>query len=144
MRTWIVVCDASRARLFSKGEDSGAWVAFEELTHPASRAKGIDLVSDRSGRVQQSQAKVMRPGMDPRTDPRTVESERFAAEIATLLDRAHANQAFERLVIVAPARFLGQLRAELSDRLRKAVYATLEKDYTQLDARTISDRVDVP
>ena len=143
-RTWIVVCDASRARFFMTRADREEWVKFEEFDHPASRMKSIDLVSDRPGRQLQSQGHVKKAGMAPRTDPHDVEEMRFAHYIAETLDSAHAQNAFERLVIVAPPAFLGQLRRAMSPKLQKSIYATLDKDYTHLDTDELHERIAVP
>lgn len=140
MRTWIVVCDASRARFFMAREDTERWTKFEELEHPASRARGLDLVTDRPGRQMQSQG-FSKSAEEPRTDPREVEELRFAHTIAETLDSAHAQNAFERLVVIAPPGFLGNLRRELSGRVKRAIYATLDKDYTSLADRELQERV---
>lgn len=144
MRTWIVVCDASRARFFMTRGNTEEWVKFEEFEHPASRLHASELVTDRPGRVMQSQGHDKRAGYQPRTDPKDVEEIRFAHYIANWLDGAHAQNAFERLVIVAPPAFLGQLRQEMGDRLKKSIYATLDKDYTHLDEHELTERVVIP
>ena len=143
-RTWIVVCDGSRARFFMTRADRDEWVKFEEFDHPASRMKSIGLVSDRPGRQLQSQGRPMKAGMDPRTDPHEVEEMRFAHSIAETLDSAHSQNAFDRLIIVAPPAFLGHLRRAMSDKVLKSIYATLDKDYTHLDPRELHERIAVP
>lgn len=143
MRTWIVVCDASRARFFMAREDTEHWIKFEEFEHPASRVRGMDLVTDRPGRQMQSQG-FNKGAEEPRTDAREVEELRFAHYIGETLDSAHAQNAFDRLVIVAPPVFLGILRRELSDRVKRSIYATLDKDYTSLADRELQDRVSLP
>lgn len=143
-RTWIVVCDATRCRFFMKRMGSQEWVKFEEFEHPAGRAKGLELASDRPGRSLQSQAPQKRAATDPRTNPHEVEVQRFARHIADTLDNARVQNAFERLVLVAPPSFLGELKTALPEQLHKLVYATLDKDYTQLDQRDIEERIDLP
>lgn len=143
-RTWIVVCDASKARFFMTRSGSGEWVKFEEFEHPASRVRGISLLSDRPGRQLQSQGHHKKSAMEPHTDPREVEEFRFAHYIGDTLNSARLQDAFERLVIVAPPHFLGQLRKVLSDQVEKCVYATLDKDYTGIDERDLPDRIAVP
>jgi protein required for attachment to host cells len=143
-KTWIVVCDASKARFFMTRSGTQEWTLFEEFDYPAGRAKGIELMSDRPGRQLQSQGHMYRPAMDPHTDPRQVEHDRFALSIANVLNDAHANEAFDKLVIVAPPQFLGRIRGHLADRVKKAVYGTLDKDYTSLSQAELRERVDTP
>lgn len=138
MSTWIVVSDGSRARFFMARGAEGEWVKFEELEHPPSRVKRLELVTDAAGKGPDKRA------FDMSSDPKQVEEARFAHQIAQTLDTAHAQDAFQRLMIVAPPRFMGMLRAALSPRVQKAIYATLDKDYTRLDQRELQERVPLP
>lgn len=98
--TWILVADASRAKLYSQVDSSGAMSVLQEFKHDASRMKGEQLASDRPGRF-------LRDGgghgsYDAHTDPKVYEKNRFAQELAQLLDKGRATNAFEKLVVVAP------------------------------------------
>ena len=146
MRTWIVVCDASRARLFMKKDGAVEWVKFEEFEHPASRARAEDLVTDQQGRNSASSGRVGKTGTTtaPQTDPMEVEEQRFAHSIGEILNQAHAQGAFDQLVIVAAPNFLGLLRGELVSRVQKAIYATIDKNLSNLSDREIEERVALP
>lgn len=137
--TWVVVCDASRARFFRLGPQR-QWQLVRELEHPESRAKGRDILTDRPGRVKQS-ASADRPAMEPTKPVHEVESERFAHEIAKALEKGHAENAYDRLVLVAPPHFLGLLRATISHTVAKRVELTLDKDYTALPPKDLAERV---
>lgn len=139
-RTWVVVCDASRGRLFRVGPSRKNWQLVRELEHPEGRAKGRDLVTDRPGRVKQS-ASPLRPAMEPPTSPHEVESERFAHSIARLLESGLAENAYEQLVLIAPPHFLGLVRAALSQTVAKHVELTLDKDYTALAVGDLAERI---
>lgn len=128
MSTWILVCDAGRARFFMTRGGSGEWVKFEEFEQPLTRRKGEPLNAEQGAR----------------TDAHEVEVMRFAHHVAQTLESAHAHNAFKRLVIVAPLSFLGLLRAELNKPVRDAIYATLDKDYTYLDEDELQDRIALP
>ncbi len=126
-RTWVVVCDASRARLFRLGPQR-QWQLIRELEHPESRAKGRDILTDR-------------PAMEPTKPLHEVESERFAHEIAKTLEKSLAENAYDRLVLVAPPHFLGLLRATINHTVAKRVELTLDKDYTALQPKDLAERV---
>ncbi|MGD9737829.1 MAG: host attachment family protein [Bauldia sp.] len=55
---------------------------------------------------------------------------RFAKDIATMLYRAAHAGGYESLVIVAPPRTLGELRAELHSEVRSRLIAEIDKDLT--------------
>jgi protein required for attachment to host cells len=121
---WIVVADASQARLLRRERDDEPLVAVSTWRHGASRDKPSETGDDRPGHG----ATDWRPGgtrFEPRLDPRRKEHLRFAAEIAARLEHAAAQGEFGRLTVYAPAEFLGELRAALGrhaqERLRVAV-----------------------
>jgi protein required for attachment to host cells len=150
--TWVLVCDASRARLLreenqeirtSAGIRRMPFVMMEEFAHPESRAKNRNLVSDRMGRTKPSMgtgepyaAKVFR------TEPKLVEAQRFARELAERLSHGRDENAFNKLVIAAPPQFLGILRSTLEERIKNCVTDWIEKDYTQLDDWTLAERLE--
>jgi protein required for attachment to host cells len=139
-RTWVVACDASRARIFQVGPRRDKWQLVRELEHPAGRAKGRDLLTDAPGRTKQSGSPT-RPAMDPTTEPHEVESERFARSLAGILESGLAENGYQQLVLIAPPHFLGLLRAALPQNVAKHVERTLDKDYTALAARDLAERV---
>ncbi len=142
-RTWIVVCDASHCRFFLKRQASHEWVKFEEFENTVGREKGIDIVSDRPGR-RFDVGPHQRSAVGGQTEPRANEELRFAHSISKMLIDAYNQNAFERLILVAPPQFLGMLRNELRGPIEKAIYGTLDKDYTHVGDRELVDRVATP
>jgi protein required for attachment to host cells len=137
---WVLVADSGRARLF---EAVGAKAPLEEQTDlvmPRARLQEQDLGSDRPGRSFDS-AGGGRHAMEPRTPAKEVESDRFAARIAALLDSERVAGAYTRLVLVAPPSFLGQLRDALSDQVRALVSIELDKDLVRFDVDAIRKRL---
>ena len=121
---WIVVADASQARLLARERDDEPLVAVRTWRHAASLAKPSETGGDRPGHG----AADWRPGgtrFEPRVDPRRKEHERFAAELAAQLEHAAEQGEYARLSVYAPAEFLGELRAALGrhahERLRVAI-----------------------
>ena len=49
-RTWIVLADATSARLYAPGRPHRDWALVAELQHPEGRARDSDLVTDKPGR----------------------------------------------------------------------------------------------
>ena len=139
--TWILVSNASRARLFSVPRKGQAWTLVRELEHPESRLKGQDIMSDAPGRVQQSFGAGSRPAMEPTTPPKEVEAERFALELANVLDDGHGQNAYARLVLVAPPQFLGLLRKSIGNQVAKRVTASLDKDLTEVKDIDLPERI---
>ena len=140
---WILVCDASRARLFQM-EQAGRLELLEELEHPASRARIRDLMAVANGRKPNGQAghrNNHRPGAAPDTDAKEVETMKFAQELAERLDKGRVEHHFDRLVLVAPPHFLGLLKGTLDDQVQKLLAHTVDKDLTGFQARELPERL---
>ncbi len=79
--------------------------------------------------------------MEPATDPQDREAQVFATEIAREIDCGHDEASFDSLVLVAPPKFLGRLRSELSKSARNVLVAELDKNLVESDVKTIEGYV---
>ncbi|HTO84575.1 MAG TPA: host attachment protein [Methylomirabilota bacterium] len=138
--TWIVVADGARARvLMNEGVGKGLQPAINgDLAHALPRSR--DLGTDRPGRVQQ-RGTSGRHAIAPHVDWHRFEKEKFGKEIARLLDDAAERNAFDRLVLIAPPRTLGDLRAALAPRTRGFIFAELDKDLTHATLQELPDHL---
>ncbi len=129
-KVWIVVADGARARILrAEGADHRIVPVREEVSETA-RLKAMDLMADKPGRTQNRLHDQGRHAMEPDTDPKRVEKERFARHLAGLLEQELHRGRFNELVLVAAPRTIGDLRAALSDRVRQAVRQEVAKDLT--------------
>ena len=126
--TWVLVADGARARLLRVDHQARRLETLRKEDSAAARGKSAELVSDRPGRAFESSASAKRSAMEPQTDPKQLEKQRFARHLAGLLGEAESQGRFERLVVVAAPQTLGDLRAELSLAVRSRVDAELDKD----------------
>lgn len=111
--TTILVADAARARLFSYNRQDRELTETHDLVHPRSRLRERELDSDRPGRHAGGGGS--RHGVDPAESSVHHEVEIFARELGALLEKERRDGHFDRLVLVAPPQFLGELRAQLSE-----------------------------
>jgi protein required for attachment to host cells len=143
MTTWILVSDASRARLFSTELREHDWKMVEEFEHPEGRQTSSEIrPSSPPGKSQQSSA----PGahhtaFEPRTTPKEAEAERFAHLLCEHLDHAVQRAAFDHLVLVAPPHMLGVLREKLKNPVASRVRATVNKDLARLSGSELRERL---
>jgi len=101
--TWIMVANASQAKLFSNSGPHKGLTLIKELLHPESREKTSNLVSDRSG----ANAGTGHGAFLQATDPKHHEAERFAQELTRELEEGRVRNAYDRLILVASAPFMG-------------------------------------
>ena len=109
--TWILVANASNARLFAnRGCNKG-----------------------RPG------ATTARPALEPSTDPKEVEALQFAQELCERMDQGRTHKEYDRLVLIAPPHFLGLLRETLDHNTTSLVMDSLNKDYTKLAEKDLTE-----
>lgn len=137
---WIVVANASLARLFKRESPAGPLLPVSTMEHPESRAKGSELAGDRPGH-EASDFSAGGNRFEPRTDPRRKEHRRFAHEIAERLDQAVARNELGSLALFASDPFLGELKGALSEPVRHRLQAAHDRDLTSLDAGALEQRV---
>lgn len=127
---WALIADAQHARVLERTAPAGPWHELEseaeERFAPPSRAQG----SDRPGRVVESVGGA-RHAVEPRHDPHREAKRAFAEELAGRLEAALRAGRCQRLILVAPPAFLGDLRAALSPAAKRALLGTLDKDLTR-------------
>lgn len=130
VRTWILIADASRAKvLHTRGLGNGL-TAVPGMTLETDHKLAHEIGADRPGRSFESVG-ATRHAIAPRSDPERVEEQRFVGRVIDLLDKEAAQDSFDRLIVVAPPVMLGDLRAALTPRLTQKLAATLDKDYTK-------------
>ena len=124
----VLVGDGQKALfLRNKGNAQRLQLVVEQILerdNPPTREQG----TDRPGRSNASVG-VARSAMEE-TDWHDIAEERFAGELAEALYRhAHANL-FEKLVIIAPPKILGNLRKALHAEVTARVAAEIPKELT--------------
>jgi len=134
--TWIVVAESSRAKVFTgKGRQAGLEL-LETFEHPEARQHERDLASDRPGRAFDS-AGQGRHAMEQDIGPKEQETIRFAKQIAGYLEAARVKGGFNRLILVAAPRFLGELRQQLSANTTALVTDEIGKNLVQQEPEDI-------
>jgi len=133
---WVVVADSAKARIFSRNKKFSPLEELETLVHPESRLHRQDLVSDRPGQVHESRTPGESANEDP-TDPKLVEAQVFARDIAHRLREGRLSGAYTSLVLVADPKFLGLLRKCMDGDTRRVIDHEVAKNV----ARDPVDRI---
>lgn len=136
MRLCILIADGEHARLLRPDEDNVLHVAnsFDSAT---AHLMSHELVSDRPGRDFES-ARPGSHGVVPRHDPHVMQKVKFAHFIADQLNHAAAQEAFDRLVLVAPARVLSEIDDALDLTTTAKVVGRLAKDLVKVPNHALS------
>jgi protein required for attachment to host cells len=128
-RTWVVIADAARARVFeSRGKGTGL-TAVEDMRLDAELAPSREIGTDRPGRSFESVGSA-RHAIESSSDPHREQKRQFARRIVDAVAAQQAAARFDSLVLVAPAVTMGDLRALLPAKVKAAVTAELVADLT--------------
>lgn len=137
--TWILVANASLAKLYENMGPNKGLKLVRELIHPESRQKNGELVSDRSGAMAATGAGG--GSMQPQTMPKQHEAKVFAQEIAQALYQGRTSNAFKRAIVVAPPAFMGLLNAVIDGPTAQLITDRFEKDYTKSPENELGERL---
>lgn len=135
---WVVVANAARARIFERDDENQALREIADRVHAPSRQKASELETDRPGKARKGDAST---AFAPHTDPREREHQRFAHEVAQLLEEAALAQRMPGLVLLASNPFLGELKAELGDAARRLLKHSAPIDLTTYQHAELEARV---
>jgi len=126
-KTWVIVADRARGRIFSVSKPKGPLTEMEGLVHPESRAHERDLISDRPGRGRGSHR-----SLGTANAAHDHEAEDFARELAARLETGRVHGDVANLILIAAPDFLGLMRKSLNGQLSKMVSLEVTKNLTQL------------
>jgi protein required for attachment to host cells len=128
--TWILVADHQTARILSNVGIGKGLQEHPELRRDTHLHPTHDLMADRQGRSFES-ADTARHAMEAKSDAHRLEGRAFLDAAVQTLAHAQAGGRFDRLILVAPPRALGELRALLPEALRACVIGELDCDLVQ-------------
>ena len=140
-RTWILVADGGRARILET-------TAKHQAMHFISGSRShLDGPPDRemSGAASDhsyGSAGLARFGVESRRASNTALEALFASQLASMLADHSAKEAFDRLIIIAPATMLGNLRKMIKPEVRNKVVAEIDEDPADIPNNEIASRIE--
>lgn len=141
--TWFLVADSAHARLFE--EEGPRFDEIEGYVHPAAARRPGELLTGPAGRRGPSSrtgiGEGSRPGLPGARPPQEVEAARFARALAARLKEGFRTRRYRELVLAAPPRFLGLLRASLDPQVARLVVAAEAKDDLGLPSARLAARL---
>ena len=129
-KIWYVIADGGKAR-FVERDKKGAFRTVVSFVSTELHAKSSDLGRDRPTRVMESVAHG-RSAVEPRRDLKEAAEADFVKLVAEEIDAGYKRKQFDRLVLVAPAGALTELKKSLDKPLAKIVVNDLQKDLTNV------------
>jgi len=123
----VMVADGAKM-LFFRNEGDGEYPNLQVLEAEQQAAtRDRDIKTDQAG---QASSAGTTGGSMGETDFHQQAEDRFAAHATDLLNRRAIDGAYEQLIIVAPAKTLGEMRKHYHSELEKRLAGELAKDLT--------------
>ena len=135
-RSWILVAESSRARLYSAPKAKAPLTFVSEFEHPEARAHEQDLITDAPGR-RFATGGPKRHGMGQAVSTKDEHALRFARELASRLETARVADRFDHLFLAAAPKFLGLLREQLTGDTKAMVQREYAKNWVHDDPKVI-------
>ena len=139
MSTWILVCNASTARLFSTDGRHSKLRLVRELSHAQSRVMPAELTTDKAGRGRTVSSGPGVFALPSRTSIKEHEAEAFARELATVLQEGLESKQYSNVALYGPPHFLGLLGKGLSATVTKRLLLRKDSDYTHIETRQLPE-----
>jgi protein required for attachment to host cells len=134
-KSWVIVCDGAKA-LFLRNDGDAGLVNLTVVEHQSQPDEATrDLGSDRPGRVHQSHG-ASRSAMEETDWHEQAEAE-FLKDVAKKVEKLVESREIEAMILVAPPKALGILRAELASLPEGIIRAEIDKDLVKLTVSEI-------
>lgn len=132
---WVVVGDGAGAKVYESD------ALLEELTLVDQVHLSHGHLTHGDGSKTSSLPGAGGGAHEARHDGGRETEEKFARAVAQLVNDADHRHKFERVILVAPPRFLGDLRGSLAGATSKKVVASIHHDWTKLGLRDLSEKI---
>jgi protein required for attachment to host cells len=124
--TWVIVADGGRARVFQTRGLALDLQEIEDLVNTEGHRTGL---TDKEAEV-----------LDRDEQKEKLES-KFSKRVADYLEQGRLHQKYHRLIIAAEAKFLGMVRADLSEETHRLIFEQVSEDFSELDVDEIQTRL---
>jgi len=132
---WVVVCDGSKALILENAGDAVSLNLKTKEVHHQADPRTHELGTDAPGRSVNS-IDGRRSAME-QTDYHDQAEQRFLIDLSKRLDAAVTAGETKSMILVAPPRALGVMRAACTPNLHHAVRAEIDKDYVKMPVHEI-------
>ncbi len=129
--TWILIANRSHARLLETNWPGNSIQRLQDIPHPQGQLQNKDINSDRLGRSFDSVGQG-RHAMSPKQEPVEHIAQKFALNLAELLNKGRISNAYDKLVLIAEPKFLGFLRVALDKSTASLVTQSVDKDLLEV------------
>lgn len=133
--TYVLVSDGSKARIYASDVNKHNLRLINTLSSETARIHSYDLGSKKPHGIFERN----RP--EAKVDLHAKAKKVFARHIASLLNNGVIAHEFQKLVLIAPPKFLGSLRSMLTKGAIDLVIKEIKKDLTGSDEQNLKNYI---
>lgn len=137
--TWILTANATGAKLYETDAPrigTKDLKLIDEFSHEENREKISEMMTDKTGHYQ-SDFGSGQGAFASKSDPKEIEAERFAQTLATKLNKGRIDHLYQKLVVIAPAKFHGLLNDKCPRDVLNLIHHEVQKDYTKITQKEL-------
>lgn len=135
---WVINLNSNICRIYHYEKLSSRVTLIKEISHPELKMKTGDIfTSDKPGHYQSSNG--AHGTYSPRTDPKEVEVDNFAREIARELNQGRNDHRYDHLIIISAPHMSGLLQQHLDKHVNELVTSHIHKDLLHLKEHELVD-----
>jgi protein required for attachment to host cells len=133
---WVITSNAVKCRIFSYVKSPASLKLINQINHPENRLRKEEfLTSDKPGHYKSSSSN--RGAYSPRTDPKEVEVDNFARQIAKELEHGRTTRGFDKLIVIATPHMHGLIFQHLSKNTKELVINDIQKDLQNVSEKEL-------
>ena len=133
---WILVANASQARLLERASFAEPLVELTAWRHPASRMRASE-----TERAPLGHSEAGRAGLAPRANLKQAHRSEFAKTLAKYFQEAVLHHRFNALAVFVSNPFMGELMSHLDVQVQRAVAVKHVLDLTSLNLTELDQRL---
>lgn len=128
---WVLNANSNTCRIYQYDKHPAKITLVKEIQHPENRLKKSEyLTSDKPGRYRTDNS--TGGAYSPPTDPKEVEIEHFAREIAGELNQGRNSNAYKKLIMITTPHMAGLLAQHMDKHVKELVNHKIQKDVVHL------------
>lgn len=127
----VLITNTNSCKIYQYVKSPAKLSLLNAIQHPENKLKSGELVSDRPGHYQGGSGgagQAARGAFSFPSDPKQIEIDNFARQIAVLLNEERNKNAFDKLIVVAPPHMDGLLMQHLNKHVKGMVTNNIKKD----------------
>jgi protein required for attachment to host cells len=143
-KTWILIANATRARVFERRATDRALVELADFVYPVKNLVDEAAGGDLTGAAGKGHGRTGHAGtqFEPHIEVKDKARLNFARQLADYLNQGVSEQRCEALMLIASSPMLGDLKPLLSSAAAGMLQQTVVSDLTRYQHAELQDRVE--